>query len=147
MSYIDVQDEIVALLKTIPNVKTYQGNTDDEALIEMDASADKMRPFNTISFGGLVDPGRSMNGITGARYNTNMVTIVVRSVANSDRDSQRLWQKVWDLLIGYVPQNCSEIDAALYGGVGEISSLGNPTRYAAVQSYRFYLNSDRACGA
>lgn len=57
MSYVDVQDEIVALLKTIPNVKTYQGHTDDEVLIEVDSSADKIKPFNTISFGGMVDPG------------------------------------------------------------------------------------------
>lgn len=142
MSYVDVQDEIEALLKTIPNVKTYRGHTDDEALLEMDASADKIKPFNTISFGGLVEPGRSVNGIVGAKMDTHMVSIVVRSVANTDRDSQRLWQRVWDLLIGYKPQNCGEINAALYGGVGEISSLGNPTRYAAVQSYKLYLNSD-----
>lgn len=146
MSYVDVQDEIVALLKTIPNVKTYQGHTDDEVLIEVDSSADKIKPFNTISFGGMVDPGRNINGITGAKQDTHMVSIVVRSVANSDRDSQRLWQRVWNLLIGYRPQNSGEINAALYGGVGEISSLGNPTRYAAVQSYKFYINSDFGCG-
>src|SRR5690606_27734896 len=101
--------------------------------------------FNTISFGGLVDPGQSINGIVGAKHNTHMVSIVVRSVANTDRDSQRLWQRVWDLLIGYTPKGAGEITAALYGGVGEISSLGNPTRYAAVQSFKFYLNSDTLC--
>lgn len=109
MSYVGMQAEVVALLRTIPNVKTYQGRTDDEIIIQIDASADKMQPFNTISFGGFVDPGRRMNGIVGAAHDTHMATIVVRSVANSDKDSQRLWQRCWDLLIGYVPKNCGEI--------------------------------------
>lgn len=143
MSYVDAQDEIVAILKTIPNVDTYRGRTDDESIIKIDASADKLKPYITVSFGGFVDPGRRMNGIVGAAYDTHVVTIVVRCVANSDRDSQRLWQKVWDLLIGYTPNGCGEINAALYGGVGEISSLGNPTRFAAVQAFKVYVNSNK----
>lgn len=145
MSYISVQDEIVALLRTIPNTNTYQGRVSDEAIVKMDASADKMKPYNTISFGGFVDPGQRMNGIVGARQDTHMATIVVRSVANTDRDSQRLWQKVWDLLIGYEPKGAGQITAALYGGVGEISSLGNPTRFATVQAFKVYINSSAAC--
>lgn len=142
MSYIDVQREITDLLRTIPNVDLYEGNMSDEAFAALVADSTQIRPFITISFGGFIDPRKRVNGIVGAKTHSHDTTFVVRTVGSTDRISQQVWQLCWDKLIGYVPTNCGEIGAALYGGTGQVSSLGNPTRYAAVQAYRMLVNSD-----
>lgn len=143
MSYLAVQDEITNVLKTIPHVDIHEGNIADEDFATLVANSDSLRPFVTIQFGGMIDPRRSVNGITGAKAHSHDVTIVVRCVGSTDRISQQVWQLVWDKLIGYMPVNCGEIRAALYGGTGQVSSLGNPTRYAAVQAFTLLVNSSQ----
>lgn len=143
MSYLAVQDEIVDLLKTIPHVDFYEGNISDEDFATLVANSDSLKPFVTIAFGGMIDPRRNVNGITGAKAHSHDTTIVVRCVGSTDRISRQVWQLVWDKLIGYMPVNCGEIRAALYGGTGQVSSLGNPTRYASVQAFTLLVNSSQ----
>lgn len=140
MSYLAVQDEITDVLETIPHIDVHRGNISDEDFATLVANSDSLKPFVTINFGGMVDPRRRVNGITGAKNHSHDVTIVVRCVGSTDRISQQVWQLVWDKLIGYVPVNCGEIHAALYGGTGQVSSLGNPSRYAAVQAFTLLVN-------
>lgn len=142
MSYLDVQDEICGVLESIPHVDFFRGQMSDEAFAVLVADANQIRPFITISFGGLIDPRRRINGIVGAKTHSQDTTFVVRCIGSTDRISQQVWQLCWDKLIGYVPANCGEIQSALFGGTGQVSSLGNPTRYAAVQAFRFLVNSD-----
>ena len=142
MSQLDVEDEIVNLIKTIPNVDVYEGLMSDDKFTALLTDSNQIKPFITVSFGGLIDPRRQINGIVGAKYKSYDTTFVVRSVASSDRTSRQVRDLVQRKVLGYVPTNCSEIDMALFGGTGEVSSLGNPTRYASVQAYRFILNPD-----
>lgn len=142
MSQLTSEDEIVALLKTIPHVDVYEGQMSDEAFAALLADANQIKPFITISFGGLLDPRRKINGIVGAKAKSYDTTFIVRCVANTDRISRQVRDRAKGKLLGFVPTNCSEIDMALFGGTGQVSSLGNPTRHASVQAYRFLLNSD-----
>lgn len=142
MSQLAAEDQITALLKSIPNVDFYEGLMSDEAFAALVADANQIKPFITVSFGGLIDPRRNVNGITGAKAKSYDTTFIVRCVASTDRTTRQVRDIVRDKVLGFVPTNCSEIDMALFGGTGEVSSLGNPTRYASVQAYRFLLNSD-----
>lgn len=141
MSYLDVQDEITAQLKTIPNVDLYEGQMSDEAFAALVADSNQIKPFITVSYGGLIDPRKRVNGITGAKQDSQDTTFVVRAVANTDRTSRKALQLALDKLVGFVPTDCSEINTALFGGTGQVSSLGNPTRYASVQALRLLVNS------
>lgn len=143
MSYLSVQDEIVGVLKTIPHVDVHGGNISDEEYATLVANSDSLKPFIVVNFGGRIDPRRRVNGIAGAKLHSYDVNIVVRCVGSTNRVSQQVGELVWDKLIGYMPVNCGEIRAALYGGTGEVSSLGNPTRYAAVQVFTLLVNSDQ----
>lgn len=140
MSYLDVQDEIVARLREIPHVDIYEGQMSDAAFTELLADSNQIRPFITISFGGLIDPRRSTKGIVGVRQDSQDTTFVVRTVASTDRTSRQVLQLVLDKLVGYMPAACGEITSALFGGTGQVSSLGNPTRYASVQALRVLVN-------
>lgn len=142
MSQLSVEDEITNLVKTIPHVDVYEGPMSDEKFAALLEDTNQIKPFITISFGGLIDPRRRINGIVGAKAKSYDTTFIVRCVASTDRTSRQVRDLVKDKVLGYVPTNCSEIDMALFGGTGEVSSLGNPTRYASVQAYRFLLNSD-----
>jgi hypothetical protein len=141
VSYLDNQDEIVALVETIPNVDVYRGQMSDEAFAALLTDSNQIKPFITISFGGLLDPRRRINGIVGAKANSQDTTFVVRTVGSTDRTAQKAMQLVLDKLIGFVPTDCGEIDTALFGSTGQVSSLGNPTRFASVQAFRFLVNS------
>lgn len=140
MSYLAVQDEIVTLLKTIPNVDFFRGNFSDEGLAQLIANSDAIKPFVTVSFGGKIKPRSGTNGITGAKNASYIVTLVVRAIGSLERQSEQVLELVENKLIGYMPVNCGEIEHALYGGTGQISSLGNPTRYSSVQAYNLLIN-------
>jgi phage gp37-like protein len=140
VSYLDVQDEIVALLREIPHVDVYEGQMDDEAFTALLTDSNSIKPFITVSFGGLINPTQRNKGIVGARKDSQDTTFVVRTVASSDRTSRQVLQLVLDKLVGYSPSGCGEITSALFGGTGQVSSLGNPTRFAAVQALRVLVN-------
>lgn len=142
MSQLTSEDEIFALLKAIPHVDVYEGQMSDEAFDKLLTDSNQIKPFITVSFGGLLDPRRRINGIVGAKTHTQDTTFVVRCVASTDRTSREVRDIAHNQIIGFVPTNCSEISTALFGGTGQVSSLGNPTRFASVQAYRYLVNSD-----
>lgn len=140
MSLYDTQQQIIALLKTIPNVLMFEDEVSDEAEIPLLPGTDQIQPYFTISFGGLQEAVSNNRGIIGAQSDGNEGTLVIQAVGSTGNTSRKVHKLVWDKLIGFVPTNCGEIRAALYGGTGKISSLGNPSRYSSMQSYRFVQN-------
>lgn len=144
MSLIDSQDEILALVRTIPNIGVHDDEMPDEIQPEIIPGSDLIRPFVTISFGGLVEAPRRVNGIAGADKDTGETTIVIQGVASTPRGAKAAVEAVREKLVGFKPTNCGEIRFALFGGTGKLSHLGNPTRYASNQSLRYYQNSDTA---
>lgn len=139
MSRLSAKNEITAKLKTIGNLEVFEGRT-TEQIIRLDN--EHIGEFATVNYGSLVKPRKGTNGITGARQSSNIMEFTIRTVANSYDNCERIMQVVFDTLVGFEPVNCGEIDTVLYGGIGEISSLGNPTRYASVQSFGLMVNSD-----
>lgn len=142
MTLLQVEDQIVARLKEIPYVDVFEDEMTDESFSTLLADSNQIRPFITISFGGLLDPRKRVNGIVGARANSQDTTFVVRCVGSTSRTARQVRDLAMGKLIGFVPTNCSEIDTALFGGTGQVSSLGNPTRFASVQAFRLLVNSD-----
>lgn len=132
----------MARAELVPHIDVHRGNLSDEAFATLVANSDALKPFVTVAFSGKFDPRRRINGINGAATHSHDVNIVVRAVASTDRMSQQALELVDVQLLGFVPTNCGEIRSALFGGSGQVSSLGNPTRFAAVQAYTMLLNSD-----
>lgn len=140
-SYVAVQDQIFTQLQTAsPHMDYYKGNMSDEEFADLLVNSDSIKPFITITFGGKIKPRSGVNGITGAKAASYLVTIVVRAVASTERNSELALEAAESVLIGFMPTNCGEIEHALYGGTGQVSSLGNPTRYASVQAYNLFIN-------
>lgn len=142
MSLPSARQEILDLLKTIPYVDIYSGFTDDAAFTELLKTSDSITPMIVVSFGGMIQPAKNVNGIIGAAHDSHLITLTVKCIASTEDDAITVWQLAWDKLIGYTPVNCGEIQAALYGGTGEVSILGVPVRHAAVQVFSFMVNSD-----
>ena len=147
MSYLDAQDEIVARVREIPHVDVYEGQMDDEAFTALLTDSNQIKPFITLAFGGLIDPRRSVKGIVGVRNDSADTTLVVRAVASTDRTSRQVMQLVLDKLIGFEATACGQVTPALFGGTGQVSSLGNPTRFASVQALRFLVNEPYSAAA
>ena len=131
----------MARVKEIPHVDVYEDEMTDEAFAVLLADSNQIKPFITISFGGLIDPRSSVKGIVGARKDSQDTTFVIRCVASTSRTARQAQQLVWGKIIGFVPPDCGEIRSALFGGTGQVSTLGNPTRFASVQAYRFLVNN------
>lgn len=142
MSLVDSQQEILALVRAIPNLAVHDDELADEVTVELIPGTDQIRPFVTLSFGGEVEAPSRYNGIAGAAKDTAESTIVVQAVASTSGGARKTMQRVRNVLIGFKPTNCGEIRNALFGGTGKLSHLGNPTRYASNQSFRFYQNAD-----
>lgn len=140
MSYLAEQDEIVARLRTLQHVDVHEGHLSDEEFAVLLEGSDQIKPFITVSFGGNIKARTSVRGITGAVANGKIGTIVIRAVASTDRTSRQVLELADTKILGFSPTACGEIDHELFGGVGLVSALGNPTRYSAVQSYSFLRN-------
>lgn len=130
----------MAEVETVPNVIFERGEMPDEKFTELIPGTDMIKPYVTVSFGGKIKPRIGTNGITGAKAASYLVTIVVRAVASTERTSEQVLELVEGKLIGFMPANCGEIEHALYGGTGQVSGLGNPTRFASVQAYNMLVN-------
>lgn len=142
MGLIESQQQIIALLKTIPNVPIHDDELPDEVPVTLIPGSDMIQPFVTVSFGGLVEAPRRINGIAGAARDTGESTIVLQAVASTPATARLVLDKARKKLVGFQPTGCGEIRNALFGGTGKLSHLGNPTRYASNQSLRFYQNGD-----
>lgn len=138
-SYLAIQQQIMAQA-VVPNVDLYRGQHDDEEERPMIPGSDLIKPYVTISFGGKIKPRLGTNGITGAKAASYLVTIVARAVASTEVMSEQVLELVENKLIGFMPTSCGEIEHALYGGTGQVSSLGNPSRFASVQAYNLLIN-------
>jgi len=142
MGLIEGQNEILALLRAIPNLGVHDDELADEVTVDIIPGSDQIRPFLTVSFGGEVEAPRRINGIAGAATDTNETTIVLQAVASTASGARLTMQRARNVLKGFKPENCGEIRNALFGGTGKLSHLGNPTRYATHQSFRYYQNAD-----
>ena len=142
MSYLTVQKEILDRLATVRNVDLHRGQATDEYLAKLIEGTDQIKPFIVVSFGNRVQTRRGMNGIVGARANSYGISMTTHCVANTEANANAVNEKVWETLIGFEPTNCSELIPALFGGVGELSSTGSPSRFTSMQGWTSVLNSD-----
>ena len=133
------QDEIISLLKTIPNLLVFEGNVPDGTSIPL-TSTGKVKPHLVVNFTGLVDPSPKVNGITGAADDSFLQMFSTHGIAGDDNAARQVHSLGWLKLIGFVPAGSGEIRPAFFAGVGQISSMGQPTRFSAVQSYKFLIN-------
>jgi len=133
------QEEIISLLKTIPNILIFEGNVPDGTSIPL-TSTGKVKPHLVVNFTGLVDPSPKVNGITGAADDSFLQMFSTHGIAGDDNAARQVHSLGWLKLIGFVPAGCGEIRPAFFAGVGQISSMGQPTRFSAVQSYKFLIN-------
>lgn len=133
------QQEILAFLRTEPFLEVFEGSVPDGEAIPKDDYG-KIKPHVVVNFAGLTDPPKRHNGIMGAKYDSFQQGFSTHAIAGDDDAARQVHNQVLMLLLGFTPFGCGEIRPAFFAGVGEISSLGQPTRFSAVQAYKFLIN-------
>lgn len=141
------QDEILAVLRTIPNgwdktLKVYDGATSDQEMRTI-VETQGLEPCIVVNFTGFSQVARRYKGIVGAAYNSQGMHTVVQIVADRPSNARKVWGHVNDKLLGFMPTNCGELEPVLYNSVGETSFLGSPTRFSVLQSYTCLVNSSK----
>lgn len=132
--------EILALAATLPHVLILEGGVPDETSIPMD-SMGRIQPHAVFSFAGLTEPSKRVNGITGAADDSFLQGFSVHAIAGDDDAAAQVHSLLFKKLLGFAPTGCGEIRPAFFAGIGTIGSLSQPTRYSAVQSYKFLINA------
>lgn len=131
--------EIIALLKTIPFIEVLQGGVPDGNAIPL-TSTGKIKPHLVVNWGGLIKPPKRVNGIQGASFDSFIQSFSTHAIAGDDDAAQQLHNLGWQKLAGFEPVGCGEVGPQFFAGIGEISSLSQPTRYSAVQAYKYLIN-------
>jgi len=135
------QQEILAHYRATlpPFVEVFEGGVPDGKAIPLDANA-KIKPHLVVAFAGLTKPPRRVNGIIGATEDSFIQGFSTYAIAGDDDAARQLHSMGWGAIIGFEPVNCGEVAPAFFAGIGEISTLGQPTRFSATQSYRYLIN-------
>lgn len=142
MSYVTAQDEILAQLRTIKGVEVYEGVMSANVIAKLEDNTNQMRPFIAVDFSAIVRSHKRVQGIVGAAYDTHEGSIMVHAIASDNSTARKVIQSARDVLLGFVPTNCGELNAETYGGIGQNSVMVNPSRFAQVQPFVFFVNSD-----
>jgi hypothetical protein len=132
------QQEILALLRTIPNLQVFEGRVPDGVSLAMTPKG-KILPFLEVSFAGLTEPPKGTNGITGPQDDSFVQKFSVHGVGSDDDAARQAHSLAWLKLIGFSPTGCAQVCADFFAGIGQISSLSQPTRYSAVQAYKYLI--------
>jgi len=133
------QQEVLAFLRTLPFLEVFEGSVPDGEAIPKDANG-KIKPHLVVNFAGLTDPPKRHNGIMGAKYDSFQQGFSTHAIAGDDDAARQVHNQALRKLLGFEPFGCGEIRPAFFAGVGEISTLGQPTRFSAVQSFKFLMN-------
>lgn len=132
--------EILAFLRTTPYLLVEEGSVPDGEAIPKDAQG-RIRPHVVVNWAGLTEPPKGVNGITGAQDDSFLQQFSTHAIAGDDDAAQQVHNQVLMKLLGFAAYGCGEIRPAFFAGVGQISSLGQPTRFSAVQSYKYLINA------
>lgn len=133
------QQAVLAHLRTLPFLEVFEGSVPDGEAIPKDANG-KIKPHVVVNFAGLTDPPKRHNGIMGAKYDSFQQGFSTHAIAGDDDAARQVHNAVLRKLLGFEPFGCGEIRPAFFAGVGEISTLGQPTRFSAVQAFKFLMN-------
>lgn len=134
------KQEILVFLRELTTIPVFVGSVPDGQSIPMTPSG-KIKPHVVVNWAGLTEAPKKVNGITGAKDDSYMQGFSTHAIAGDDDAAQQVHNMVLMKLLGFVPYGCGELRPAFFAGVGEISSLGQPTRYSAVQAWKFLINS------
>lgn len=133
------QQEILAYLRTLPFPEFFEGSVPDGEAIPKDASG-RVKPHVVVNFAGLTDAPKNHNGIEGAARDSFVQGFSTHAIAGDDDAARQVHNLVLRKLLGFIPYGCGELRPAFFAGIGQISSLGQPTRFSAVQAYKFLMN-------
>lgn len=134
------KQEILTFLRELTTIPLFEGSVPDGENIPLTPSG-KIKPHLVLSWAGLTEAPKKVNGITGAKDDSYMQGFSTHSIAGDDDAAQQVHNAVLMKLLGFVPYGCGELRPAFFAGVGEISTLGQPSRYSAVQAWKFLINS------
>lgn len=104
------QDEIVNVLKTIPNVEVFEGDYIPEGTyVDADPDSKMFKPHLIVSFQGEYDVSSNEKGIIGPRFDPSRATFRVYCVAPFDRDARRLKDLMRNKIVGFTPTDGSHV--------------------------------------
>lgn len=145
LNVFNAQDEITALLKTIPSgaetIAVYEGALTDEAMAEYVAEQG-IKPFIVVNYSSLAQPPVRHKGACGAAHDIAEMQIIVQCIADTSRNARRVWAEINKRLKGFKPQSSGELSPALFMSTGGVNFLGSPTRYSLVQTYSCFIDAD-----
>lgn len=134
------QQEILDFLRTMPFILFFEGDVPDAESLPLDAQG-RIKPHVVVNFAGLTEPSPKVNGITGAQDDSFLQGFSTHAIAGDDDAARQVHNAVLMKLLGFAAYGCGEIRPAFFAGVGQISSLGQPSRFSAVQSYKYLINA------
>lgn len=135
------QKEVEARFRELipAHVPIFTGSVPDGKAIPLYADG-RVKPHLVINFAGLTEPNTKVNGITGAQDDSFMQGFSTHGIGGDDDAARKVNSLALGAILGFQPTGCGEIRPAFFAGVGMISSLATPTRYSAVQAFRFLIN-------
>lgn len=132
-------DEILAKARELTTLEIFEGGVPDNWQAPLIPGSTQIKPYVILDFAGITQSQKGQ-GITGAAADSFEAGFSSHSVASTKDTARRVNSLVLRKLLGFIPEYCGEIRPAFFGGIGESSTLSDPSRYSAAQAYRLLLN-------
>lgn len=133
-------NQIMARAKELTHLDVFEGGVPDGWKPAIISGTTQIKPYIVMDFAGVTEAPKGNQGITGAALDGFLQQFSSHSVASTKASARAVNTALLQKLLGFEPTNCGEIRAAFFAGIGESSTLADPARYSAAQSYRFIMN-------
>lgn len=139
--YISQQEVLAHYRATMPSfIEVFEGSVPDGEAIPLFPNG-KVKPHLVVNFSGLTKPPKRVNGIQGAQWDSFIQGFSTHAIGGDDDAARQVHSESWKNILGFEPTGSGEVGPQFFAGMGQISSLGQPTRFSAVQAYKYLINA------
>lgn len=132
-AYSDIEAQL-----SFPGIDVYTSEVPESVLKSM--TSGRWNPYLVLTFAG-PEPVATGRHLTGrGRHDAYRNLLVVEACAMTDKDANRLRDRVVDALVGFVPTDCDFLYPRGGGAYSRASSAVRPQTYVAACSFTFLNN-------
>ncbi len=130
--------DVYAKLDSLDSLPVYESEMPEDKALEYDAVG-TMKPFYVIYYGGPIRSGTGRS-LVSTRRDSYILYYTIECIAARAMDALVMKGRIIDNLLGYIPEDCSELQIRTASAYSRGANEIRPTQYAETTTFLCYSN-------